>query len=179
MLKEAEQEFREVDAAKQVDPFAKDKVLKIESAAAAKKSAENLRYGEDLMEALELAEGFKAEIEQFEMEIEEYQKTKGRSQKPQRPTPSIMFNKRTIFEQVHLHLKAIRNPELENTLRFLNYKQSTQLLYYLEHFIRNVRFFLLTFTTEHRPGALSPSRLLHPGDLPAADPNDNRPSAAP
>lgn len=82
MLKEAEQEFREVDAAKQVDPFAKDKVLKIESAAAAKKSAENLRYGEDLMEALELAEGFKAEIEQFEMEIEEYQKTKGRSQKP-------------------------------------------------------------------------------------------------
>ena len=52
-----------------------------------------------------------------------------------------MFNKRTIFEQVHLHLKAIRNPELENTLRFLNYKQSTQLLYYLEHFIRNVRFF--------------------------------------
>ena len=39
---------------------------------------------------------------------------------------------------MHLHLKAIRNPELENTLRFLNYKQSTKLLYYLEHFIRNV-----------------------------------------
>jgi hypothetical protein len=42
-----------------LDPFAKDKVLKIESAAASKKTAENLKYGENLMEALELSEGFK------------------------------------------------------------------------------------------------------------------------
>ncbi len=72
MLKEAEQEFTEIDAAKQVDPFSKDKVLKIESAAAAKKSAENLKYGDDLIEALDLSEGFKAEIEQYEMELEEF-----------------------------------------------------------------------------------------------------------
>ena len=65
MLKEAESEFQEIDIAKanQVDPFSKDKVMKIESAAAAKKTSENLKYGEDLMEALEMADEFKIEIE--------------------------------------------------------------------------------------------------------------------
>lgn len=65
MLKEAEQEFQEIDVAKanQVDPFSKDKVMKIETMAASKKTAENLKYGEDLMEALEMADEFKSEIE--------------------------------------------------------------------------------------------------------------------
>jgi hypothetical protein len=40
MLKEAENEFQEIDIAKanQIDPFSKDKVMKIESAAASKKT---------------------------------------------------------------------------------------------------------------------------------------------
>jgi hypothetical protein len=38
-------------------------VFKIETTAAAKKTSESLKYGEDLMEALELAEQFKEEIE--------------------------------------------------------------------------------------------------------------------
>ena len=65
MLKDAEQEFQEIDVAKanQVDPFSKDKVMKIETMAASKKTAENLKYGEDLMEALEMADEFKSEIE--------------------------------------------------------------------------------------------------------------------
>jgi hypothetical protein len=37
--------------------------MKIESAAASKKTQENLKYGEDLMEAIEMAEEFKFEIE--------------------------------------------------------------------------------------------------------------------
>ena len=36
-----------------------------------------------------------------------------------------------------LKLKAIRNPELESTLKFLNYRQSMSLLFYLEHYLRN------------------------------------------
>lgn len=81
MLKEAEQEFQEIDISKanQVDPFSKDKVMKIETAAASKKTAENLKYGEDLMEAIDMAEDFKQEIEQYEMELEESSKVKGRS----------------------------------------------------------------------------------------------------
>ena len=109
--------------------------MKIESAAASKKTAENLKYGEDLMEAIQMAEEFKAEIEQYEIEVEEYSKGKG---KPQKPRPNPMFNNRTIFEHVLMHLKAIRNSEIENTLRFLNFKQSISLLYYLEHYVRNV-----------------------------------------
>lgn len=111
--------------------------MKIETAAASKKTAENLKYGEDLMEAIDMAEEFKQEIEQYEMEIEEASKAKGKP-RPQKPRPSPMFNNRNIYEHVLLHIKAIRTSELENTLRFLNYKQSVKLLYYLEHLIRNV-----------------------------------------
>jgi hypothetical protein len=79
------------------------------------------------------------------MEIEDAHK--GRP-KPQKPVPSPLFNKKTIFEHVLLHLKAIRTSEIENTLRFLNFKQSSKLLYYLEHFVRNVSFRkLITFRT--------------------------------
>ncbi len=45
--------------------------MKIETAAAAKKTSENLKYGEDLMEALEMADEFKDEIEQYEIALEE------------------------------------------------------------------------------------------------------------
>ena len=123
MLKEAEQEFQEIDIAKasQVDPFSKDKVVKIETMAATKKTAENLKYGEDLMEAINTADLFKGEIEQYEMEMEEYDNKSGRS-RPARPRPSPILNNQTIFDHVKQHLKAIRNSELENTLRFLNFK---------------------------------------------------------
>lgn len=139
MLKEAEHEFQEYDMAvqNQIDPFSKDKVVKIETAQATKKTAENLKYGEDLMEALELSENFRVEIDQYEIALEDSMKYKGKSA-PSKPLPSPMFNRRNIFEHVLVHLKAIRTSEIENTLRFLNYKQSIQLLFYLEHFIRNV-----------------------------------------
>lgn len=44
---------------------------------------------------------------------------------------------RTVYDMVLLKLKAIRNPELESTLKFLNFKQSMSLLFYLEHYLRN------------------------------------------
>jgi hypothetical protein len=72
MLKETEQEFQQIDIQKenQLDPFSRDKVMKIETEAANKKSAENLKYGEDLMEALEMVELFKIDVEQYEIQIE-------------------------------------------------------------------------------------------------------------
>jgi len=73
------------------------------------------------MEAIEMAEEFKFEIEQYEIALEECESTKAKV-RPQKPRPSPMFNNRTIFEHVLLHLKAIRNSEIENTLRFLNFK---------------------------------------------------------
>lgn len=70
--------------------------MKIESAAASKKTAENLRYGEDLMEALEMAESFKEEIEQYEMALEEMQKSRSKVM-PAKPKASPMFLNRNIF----------------------------------------------------------------------------------
>lgn len=176
MLKEAEQEFTEIDIAKanQVDPFSKDKVVKIDTTAAAKKTAESLKYGEDLMEALELAEQFKEEIEQYEMAMEEAEKNKSSKVRPAKPRPSPLFNNRNIFEHVLLHIKAIRNAEIENTLRFLNFKQSTQLLYYLEHNIRNVRDMIAYSFIEHGAGSVVEVCAVHLGDVPAADPDESR-----
>ena len=61
MLKEAENEFTEIDLARasNTDPFAKDKVVKIESTAATKRTTESIRYGEELMFSLEIADTFK------------------------------------------------------------------------------------------------------------------------
>ena len=139
MLKEAENEYNEVDLAHdaQTNPFSKDKVVKIETTAAFKRSADTIKYGEDLMFALELADEFRAEVEQYMISMEIHNKSgKGRSEEPERPRPSIHFLGRTIFDHVLLKLKAIRNCDLESTLRFLNYKQCCSLLFYLEHFIR-------------------------------------------
>jgi U3 small nucleolar RNA-associated protein 12 len=65
MLKEAENEYNEIDLAQdaQTNPFSKDKVVKIETGAALKRSADTIKYGEDLMFALELADEFRQEVD--------------------------------------------------------------------------------------------------------------------
>lgn len=72
MLKEAEKEYTEIDIAQtsQVDPFAKDKVMKIESATVTKRSAETIKYGDDLMFAIELADVWREEVEQYAIGLE-------------------------------------------------------------------------------------------------------------
>jgi hypothetical protein len=48
-----------------LNPFSKDKVVKIETGQAFKRSADTIKYGEDLMFALELSDEFRAEVEQY------------------------------------------------------------------------------------------------------------------
>lgn len=138
MLKEAEHEYNEIDLAHdaQNNPFTKDKVVKIETTEAFKRSADTIKYGEDLMFALELADEFRAEVDQYQIALEIHNKSGQKQSAPEKPHPSIHFLGRTVFDHVLLKLKAIRNSDLESTLRFLNYKQSCSLLFYLEHFIR-------------------------------------------
>ena len=101
--------------------------MKIETQAAEKRTTESLRYGEDIMDALELSETFKEEIEQYAMSLEIYQQSK-KSKKsrnvsaPEKPQPNIRFLGRNIFEHVLLHLRRVRSAELENTMRYLNQK---------------------------------------------------------
>ena len=69
MLKEAENEYNEIDLAQdaQTNPFSKNKVVKIETGSAFKRSVDTIKYGEDLMFALELADEFRIEVEQYQI----------------------------------------------------------------------------------------------------------------
>ena len=96
------------------------------------------------MDSIELGDEFKEELEQYYISLEIYErkiskssKKKSKHDSPEKPVASIKFLGRNIFEHVMLHLKKIRSAELENTLRFLNQKQSFSVLFYLEHFLRN------------------------------------------
>lgn len=72
MLREAAQEYNEVDfgQASQLDPFARDKVVKIETGEAAKRTVETIRYGDELMFALELADEFRQEVDSYAISVE-------------------------------------------------------------------------------------------------------------
>lgn len=113
--------------------------MKIETLDAFKRSADTIKYGEELMFALELSDEFRQEVEQYQIAMEMHRKSGLKQPEPERPKPSIHFLGRTVFDHVLLKLKGIRNSDLESTLRFLNYKQSVSLLFYLEHFIRHNR----------------------------------------
>ena len=67
MLREAANEYAEVDfgQASQLDPFARDKVVKIDTSEASKRTVETIKYGDELMYALELADEFKDEVENY------------------------------------------------------------------------------------------------------------------
>ena len=88
------------------------------------------------MFALEISDEFKAEVDSYAISLELYQQRKG--PKPEKPEASIHFMGRNIFDHVLIRLKAIRSSDLESTLKFLNYKFCCSLLFYIEHYLRNV-----------------------------------------
>lgn len=118
-----------------MDPFAKDKVVRLESTQAIQRSVESIKFGEDLMFALELADDFRAEVDNYAISLEQHRRNP-KSHLPEKPTPSIHFLGRPVYDHVLLKLKAIRSADLENTMKFLNYKQSASLLFYAEHYLR-------------------------------------------
>ena len=86
------------------------------------------------MEAMNIAEDFKIEVENYEMSLEDART--GRGQLSEKPKPSFFLMGRTIYEHVLDALKDIKSAELESALRFLNFRYSIRLLFYLEHAIR-------------------------------------------
>ena len=157
MLKEAEKEYQEIDLAhaNQVDPFAKDKVMKIETQQPIKRSTETIKYGDDLMDAIEMSDKWRQEVDQYALSVELWQKNQG--SEPERPKPSIHFLGRTVFDHVLLKLKQIRASDVESTLRFLNYTHSCSLLFYIEHYLRNVSSLATLYVVEYRDRAFNAS----------------------
>jgi len=127
-----------------LDQFAKDKVMKIESEQALKGSIESIKYGEDLMEAINQSENFRQSCLAYKSELDRYHETikKNKSlaksiEKPIKPKPDYIFEGKNIFEHVLTHVKKIRRSELENSLKFLNFTIIKKMMYYIEYYIRN------------------------------------------
>ena len=121
-----------------------------------KKSMDNIGFAEDLMDSLDVAEKFKNEVYQYEIGLEEYHKSleniKNKNLKmvkvynleePEVPMPSPFLLGKNIFDYILFKLKSIRNSELENTLNNVPYSYVQTLFFYLEYFIRNVKFYLI------------------------------------
>lgn len=88
------------------------------------------------MYAIEMSDIWREEVDQYALGLELYEKKMG--PEPERPKPSIHFLGRTVYDHVLLKLKQIRSADLESTLRFLNYTHSSSLIFYCEHYLRNV-----------------------------------------
>jgi len=109
----------------------------VETAKPVKSRLETLKYGEDLIESINIAEEFRYKVEQYSMQLMDFKAGKEGIEKPQKPEADpILFGKMGIFDYVMSSIKQIPRAELENALRFLPYTHVEKLLYYLEHFVR-------------------------------------------
>jgi hypothetical protein len=71
------------------------------------------------MTALELADNFRKEVNQYATDLDAFQSKQG--PKPDEvPKPSPHFLGRTVYDHILIQLKLIRSSDLENSLRFLN-----------------------------------------------------------
>ena len=72
-LREAEAEYEQIDLAKvnQVDPFAKDKVVKLEASqqSVTRPIAEAIKYGDEIINAIEMADKWREEVEQYRVAL--------------------------------------------------------------------------------------------------------------
>lgn len=154
--KNIEEEFQKEIDSKTVSANAMNK--DIDQLVPIKKSMDNISFAEDLMDSLDVAEKFKFEVYQYEIAVEEYNKSleniKNKNLKkvkvynleePEIPNPSPFLLGKNIFDFVLFKLKSIRNSELENTLNNMPYSYVQILFFYLEYYIRNVNYFILIF----------------------------------
>ena len=71
------------------------------------------------MAALDLADNFRTEVNQYSTDLEAYKSKQG--PKPDEiPKPSPHFLGRTVYDHIFIEVKKIRSADLENSLRFLN-----------------------------------------------------------
>ena len=114
----------------------------IESGKTLKVTSENLKYGDDLIQAIEIADKFKIEIEEYEIQLKIYNenmKTEIQPMgRPSKPIGDVLMNNMNLFDYILKHLKLISRAEIENTLKYLPLSYIFKLLFYLEHYIRKV-----------------------------------------
>ncbi len=138
---------KDMDNQDNTNPMNKD----IDKLVPIRKGLENISFAEKIIEAVDHAEKFKEEVYNYEISLEEYNKSMSsykmkkteklkvyNLEEPEKPVPSQFLLGKNIFDYILDVLKKIRFSELENTLNNIPYSFVQKLLFYLEYYIRNV-----------------------------------------
>lgn len=101
---------------------------------------ETLKYGENVIAAIDLAEEMREEYMQYELGLKDYlamnPKKRDNTPKPERPKMERLGGL-SIPEFVLKEINKINSNQLENCLKFLHFTHIEKLLYYLKYFIQN------------------------------------------
>lgn len=127
------------EVANPANAHANDQVVELkEKDESTKPNLQAIRYGEDLMEALDKSHEFIRECESYQIDMEKYEETKATIQTtaPEAPKPEFIYDGKGLFAYILESIKKVRSSEIENTLRFFSFAYSVKLLYFVEHFIR-------------------------------------------
>lgn len=100
-----------------------------------KEKYENLRFGEDIMMAIDLAENLREEYIQYENELIAFNKNKSLKM-PEKPK-NDKLGKKNIPEYVLYEISKINSADLEKSLKFLHLSYIEKLLNYIKYFIQN------------------------------------------
>jgi len=101
---------------------------------------ENLKFGENVIVAIETAEKLRDDYIQYEIELQEYQKASSKQKRmmeePKKPDMQQLGGL-SIPEYVFKAIGKIKMNELENSLKFLHFTHMEKLLSYLKYYIEN------------------------------------------
>lgn len=127
-----------------VESYAKEKMerddeneenLDQETSKPLKEKYENLKFGEEIMMAIDLAENLRDEYIEYENKLMDFKnhKTFGLPIKPQ----NDKLGKKSIPEYVLFEISKINSVDLEKSLKFLHLSYIEKLLHYIKYFIQN------------------------------------------
>ncbi|KAL4512906.1 hypothetical protein ABPG72_017591 [Tetrahymena utriculariae] len=104
-----------------------------------KKKFENLKYGEEIMAAIDQAEELRDQYVDYENQLVYYEKNKHilkELKQPEKPNLQTLFNL-SIPEYVLFVIGKIKTIELENSLKFVHVSYIEKILYYLNFYVEN------------------------------------------
>lgn len=97
----------------------------------------NLRFGDEIMEAIDTAEKYKNDYLDFEFNLDNY--LKGETDKEPELKTYMELNDMSIPEYVFDIITGIKPNELERSIKFLHFAYVEKIIYYIHYFvIRNI-----------------------------------------
>lgn len=100
-----------------------------------KEKYENLRFGDDIMMAIDLAENLREEYIDYESKLLDFYQKKS-TKLPEKPRADKLGNK-NVPEYVLSEILKINSADLEKSLKFLHLNYIEKLLIYIKYFVQN------------------------------------------